>query len=101
MDLFQPPYCSMADLHISQSAVAVSCVKPELGRGCVWGRVVEYARNYADIMCADMKYGETYNADMEYTDTAVKSEDTDMPEDLSAKCKHVSVQTEKWEESKF
>ena len=38
---------------------------------------------------------------MEYTDTAVKSEDTDMPEDLPAKCKHVSVQTDRWGKSKF
>ena len=34
-----------------------------------------------------------YHTDIEVT---VKSEDMDKPEDLSAKCKSVSVQTDKW-----
>ena len=39
--------------------------------------------------------------DVDVTDTTVKQEIMDMPEDLSAKYKSVSVQTEKWGKYNF
>ena len=58
---------------------------------------LEYAdREFADKEFENNDYGDKYCAD-----TTAKSEDMDMPEDLSAKCKSVSVQTDQWENKYF
>ena len=50
--------------------------------------------------CGDMEHSDK-DYDDDVTDTTVKQEIMDMPEDLSAKYKSVSVQTEKWGKYNF